>query len=382
MKLDALKKIIGNAMTFDVGDGCVRYICEYATKDSFDDIITCCAQNGFSVVQRRSAGENLFATLRSGDGDAVVSYFNYNHTIFIVTDEIVGRKHPPLEAGTCESVTAPKLGFLGLHSPEALNDGSGMGFVFTLCDGSFIIYDGGFLDDGEGLIEYLEAHNARDEKPRIAAWILTHPHGDHYFAMKRVAAKYADRLIVEDFVFNVRHTAYEFEQYEGYLAESFASNVFLRFEGAHIVRPHVGQLLCYRDAQIEILSTQEEILPSHFRWLNETSMITRVCLGGQSIFMPADSELGVEVMIPAIYGDELKSDFIQQAHHAFTGGSYILYDLVRPKVAFWTTNRVKYEKYCNPQYNNGYNYYLKNMVKENYNHSDGDIILKLPYEVN
>jgi beta-lactamase superfamily II metal-dependent hydrolase len=298
-----------------------------------------------------------------------------------VTDKLIGRSATPLSAQECEQLTAPKLGFLDLRSPEASKDGNGLSMVYTLSDGSFIIYDGGFFGDAIGLVEYLETHNVRDEKPRIAAWVLTHSHGDHYFAMRKVAAEFADRVTVEDFVVNVRNKVYDFEQYEPYLNEQFETEALPKFEGAKVVRPHTGQVLCYRDARIEILSTQEEILPSHFRWLNETSIISRVCLGGQTIFMPADAELGVDVMIPAIYGDALKSDFIQETHHGFSGGSYTMYDLVRPKVAFWTCQGATFEKYCQPQYNNGYNYYLKNMVVENYHYGEGDVTLELPYEI-
>lgn len=380
MKFDFLTKYTFNAYASETGVGCMRYVTEGKTKADFAAAVADCAESGAALMQKREVGENLFATLRFSDGDIVVSYFNYNHTLCFVTDTMEGRAVPPLALSEYEKLTAPKLCFLDLRSPEASQEGNGLGMVYTLSDGSFIVYDGGFYGDAIGLIEYLEAHNVRDEKPRIAAWVLTHSHGDHYFAMKKIAAELADRVTVEDFVVNVRNKVYDFEQYEPYLNEHFEREALPRFEGARVVKPHTGQLLHYRDAVIEILSTQEDILPGHFRWLNETSIISRVFLGGQSIFMPADAELGVDVMIPAIYGDALKSDFLQETHHGFSGGSYTMYDLVRPKVAFWTCTAEKFEKYCQPQYNNGYNYYLKNMVLENYHYGDGDVTLELPYE--
>ncbi|MBQ8410080.1 MAG: MBL fold metallo-hydrolase [Clostridia bacterium] len=381
MNLDFLNQYLSQAYAIETDKGCMRYICEGRSKADFEAVVADGAKNGAIPMQKRGVGENLFATLRFPDGDAVVSYFNYNHTLCIVTDTMEGRVAPPLEAAACEKLTVPKLGFLDLHSPEASKEGNGLGMVYTLSDGSFIIYDGGYYDDADGLLEYLDEHNVRDEKPRIAAWVLTHSHGDHYFAMKRVAAKYADRVTVENFVVSVRNKVYEYEQYEPYLNELFATEALPKFEGAKLVKPHTGQMLCYRDACIEILSTQEEILPSHFRWLNETSIISRIFLGGQSVFMPADAELGVDVMIPTIYGDALKSDFLQQTHHGFSGGSYTMYDLVRPKVAFWTCQPEKFEKYCHPHYNNGYNYYLKNMVKANYHYGNGNVTFELPYDI-
>ena len=379
MKLNFFDEYVSTAYALETGSGCRKYFFEGKKKEDFRSLIAFAEQNGACVLQNRAVGENLFATLRLEDGDAVISYYNYNHTLCIVTDTIDDRQMPPLEESECEKLTTPKLTFLDLHSPEAVKEGNGLGMVYTLCDGSFIVYDGGFSNDGIGLIDFLEANNVRKEKPRIAAWVLTHSHGDHYFAMKRIAAELADRITVENFIYSVRSKAYEHEQYEPYLNEHFETDALPKFAGAKVVRPHAGQLLHYRDAAIEILSTQEEILPGYFRWLNETSIVSRVFIGGQSVFMPADAELGIDIQLPAIYGDSLKSDFIQETHHGFSGGSYVIYDLVRPRVAFWTCQGETFIKYCQPQYNNGYNYHLKNMVEENYHYGMGNITLELPY---
>lgn len=381
MNFDIIRDFAKDSYVLDTGRGCTRYVTENKTRADFEALLSLCLEGGGEEAQRRAVGENRFATVRFPEGDAVISYYNYNHTVCIVTDTLEGRVAPTLKKAECERLTTPKVTFFDLRCPEAVAAGNGMGFVYTLCDGSYVIYDGGYHGDGEYLVKFLEENNVRDEKPRVAAWVLTHSHGDHYFAMQHVAANLAHRITVEEFVVSVRSTVYEHEQYEPYLNEHFERTALPKFEGAKLVKPHAGQMLCYRDAEIEILSTQEEILPSHFRWLNETSIISRVFLGGQSIFMPADSELGVEIMLPTIYGDALKSDFIQQAHHAFSGGSYTLYDLVRPRVAFWTCNGETWKKYCHHSYNNGYNYYLKNMVRENYHHGMGDITLELPYNV-
>ena len=93
--------------------------------------------------------------------------------------------------------------------------------------------------------------------------------------------------------------------------------------------------------------------------------------------MPADAELGIDVLIPAMYGDALKSDYLQETHHGFSGGSYVFYELTRPRVAFWTCTAPTFEKYCRPNYNNGYNYFLKGMVEANYHYGDGDVVIEL-----
>lgn len=381
MSFNLIEKYIENSTVLDTDWGCMRYIVDDKTKSDFEDVKEDLCARGCELLQTHSISENLFATLSCTDGHILLSYMNYNHTLSIITDPLNGRKAPNLGAEVYEKLTEPKLTFVDLVSPIALKEGNGLCMIYTLCDGSYIVYDGGFREDGENLVKILEENNIRNEKPRIAAWILTHSHGDHYYAMLEIASKYADRVTVEEFVVNARAKAYEHEQYEAYLGESFATDALPKFQGARLVKPHIGQKLYYRDAVVEILSTQEEILPGHFRWLNETCIVSRVFLGGQSIMMPADAELNIDAILPTIYGDALKSDILQQTHHGFSGGSYLFYDLCRPKLAFWTCTPEAFAKYCQPHYNNGYNYYLRQITKEHYHYAEGNITIKLPYDL-
>ncbi len=363
--------------TIDMCSGCLRHVLENQTKESYCALTNSLADGGMTFLQETTIGENRFATLKANDGTLSLAYFNYNHTVSVISDRLAGRALPPLSPAPYETLTTPKLGYLGLRSPTAAGEGNGMGFVLTLSDGSFIIYDGGYYEDAQGLLEYLDAHNIRPEKPRIAAWVLTHSHGDHFFAMDEISRKCPDRVTVEQFLVNARAESFAHEQYDAYLGETFQKEVLSRFKGAALTRPHAGQTLYYRDAAIQIYTTQEEIEPSHFRWLNETSMVTRVSLGKSSILFPADAELGVDVLIPAIYGDALRSDYLQQTHHAFSGGSYVFYDLVKPKAVFWTCNEAKFEKFTTPQYNNGYNYYLRSLTSRHYHFGHGDVTIEM-----
>ncbi len=381
MKFAFLESLVKDAYVFDVQDNCVRYILSGKKRDDLAAVKEIGIAAGYTVAQETHIGENDFATLRGEDGDVVIGYYNYNHTISIVTDALGTRSRAPLSPAPVEKKTTPKFGYLGLCGMNEEGNDNGMGFVYILSDGSFIVYDGGYENDAEGLLAFLEKHNVRDEKPRIAAWMLTHSHGDHYGALAKIARECPDRVTVEAFVFNARHVQFEFEQYEPFLPEYFEDAVHAKYPDAAVIVPHTGQHLCFRDAVIEILSTEEEILPQHFRWLNETSIYSRVFLGGQSFLCPADAELAIDVLIPTVWGDALKSDFLQQTHHAFSGGSFMIYDLVQPDAVFWTCNRRIVEKYGKPTYNNGYNYYILGMAKEHYAYDDGDLIFELPYQV-
>lgn len=380
MKFANLLPYVKDARALPADWDCTRYILDRKTEEDFETLVNTLTEQGMTVAQRHTIGNNRYATLRCADGDVVISFFQYNHTICVVTDEMTdGRKAPTLTKAPYETLTTPKMAFISLDYSNPEKDGNGMSYVLTLSDGSYIVYDGGYAEDAPILLDYLESNNVRNEKPRIAAWILTHSHGDHYFAVKEIAAHHADRVTVEEFVLNPRLSRYEHEQYEGYLGEVFPKEALPQFKGAVIVKPHTGQLLYYRDAALEILSTQEEILPNQFRWMNEISLITRVYLGGQRMLFPADGEIGTDVSLPVMYGDALESEFIQQPHHGFSGGSYTLYDLVRPKVCMFTCNQFKFDKYSPVSYGGGKNAYLIEISDEVYHAEMGTKVFELPY---
>ena len=381
MKFSALQPYIKSARVFNVDWDCTRYILDRRTRDDLEEMINGLSAAGMTVAQRHTVGENRFATLRGDDGDIVISYFNYNHKIYVITDEMTGRARPTLSPSEdYERLTTPKLMMHALDYTCVPGRESGMGFVMTLSDGSFLIYDGGYHEDGLPLLEYLEANNVRNEKPRVAAWILTHAHGDHFQAAVEIGNKYADRLTVEEFLINPRISRYEYEGYgDIMLNETFPNEILPKYKGAKLIKPHTGQLIHYRDAAVEILHTQEEILPNRFRWMNEISVMSRVYLGGQKILFPADGELGVDVTFPLMYGDALESDFIQSPHHGFSGGSFEFYDLVNAKVALFTCNSEQFAKYSQPKWLGGVIAHMVEVADETYCSGDGEKVFELPY---
>ncbi len=82
-------------------------------------------------------------------------------------------------------------------------DDFGMSYIVGLCDGSFVIIDGGFEfeSDADRLMEHLLKLN--DGKiPTAAAWIFTHPHIDYYRCFLEFHRKYKDRVKYETFIMN------------------------------------------------------------------------------------------------------------------------------------------------------------------------------------
>ena len=63
---------------------------------------------------------------------------------------------------------------------------AGMGYLAVTENGKLIMIDGGFGDDAEDIVELLKA-NSNSDIPQIDLWIITHPHFDHYGALKEIS---------------------------------------------------------------------------------------------------------------------------------------------------------------------------------------------------
>ncbi len=77
-----------------------------------------------------------------------------------------------------------------------------MGYVLVTPQKQLIVIDGGHAEDAEPLLSLL-AERAEDARPRVSLWIITHPHLDHYGALREIASKEAlrERVTVEELVY-------------------------------------------------------------------------------------------------------------------------------------------------------------------------------------
>lgn len=79
---------------------------------------------------------------------------------------------------------------------------AGMGYIIAGENGRLIVIDGGFGDDADAIVSLLR-ENSGAELPHIDLWIITHPHYDHYGALREIASndKLKDRITVEKILY-------------------------------------------------------------------------------------------------------------------------------------------------------------------------------------
>ena len=297
-------------------------------------------------------GKNLFATYTK-NGESVYAYYIANkHRTYIVTspDTIL---EPREEDNVYTKVCEPQLTQLRLKSQEQKE---GMSYVLRLSDGRFIIIDGGWNEPdyyhAKDLYALLEEQNVLD-KITVAAWIISHPHGDHLGTAADFFKIYdSDDLIIESAIYNFPTEADGLavdktlgdttSDYADSRLPAFLTNLETYWPEIEIITCHTGQKYYYADATLEFLHTIEDFYPKAVSWqnsnsLNGSSAVFTIEIGGQKTMILGDCSTDESNALVDMWDDYLKCDIMQLSHHGYRGATLELYQHIDPQVALMPT---------------------------------------------
>lgn len=274
---------------------------------------------GYTLYTENDITENRFATYIDDDYVINAGYYAYNNEARIIIEH---RTTLPALAdeNKYEKVVEPSFAMLGL---EYDNGGSlsenGLCFVFQLADGSYIVVDGGFnrARDAKALYDYMREHAPDQNNITIAAWFITHAHGDHIGAFNKFTEVYASRVNLELVVGNFPSD--EARAAGGLGTEGSGGtkvmNYVANYKDAEFLKAHAGYEFHLRDAEIEILYTLESFAPKTLTYFNTSSVVFTLNIAGQQFLILGDASNDALTIVSSMYGDYLKSDFIRTAHH-------------------------------------------------------------------
>lgn len=309
-------------------------------KEEYVKTVTVLREMGAVLREERTVACHTFAALSVEGGAYFLNYFETTGELYITYEKDSRYFEFSSECG--KKVVTPEI------TQIALED-FGLSYVVRLSDGRFIVFDGGwdFEPDREKLLNCLKK-GTKEGKPTVAAWILTHPHVDHFECFVGFMENYADEIELESLLYTFPE-ADDTERYPHLLKHSgrvdFDSSAYtyikkleniIKEHSIKVYSPHTGQKYTVGDATLEILSSMDDIM-HHAHDINATSLVTRMELAGQVILWCADASLGKSA-IAEKYGDYLKSDILQVPHHGFGCGSaqgeIDAYNLIKPETAF------------------------------------------------
>ncbi len=302
---------------YDAGDDNTLLLLKNATPEGFTAYGDALVAAGFSLYTQNSLADNLFSTYYNDKYMINVGYYAYEKAVRLIFEPIGAL--PPLKSGDeIQKLVEPSclLRGLGYNDPGTPGGGytNGMCIIFQTSDGKYIIIDGGFSKtaDAKGIYEYLYKHAPDKNNITIAAWIMTHAHGDHYGAWLQFSKYYARKVKLEYFIANFPSAAaYEalYQKGDGVL------DYIDSYKETQIIKPHVGQAFHFGDARVEILFTLESYAPTALTHENTSSIIFSVELGGQKFMILGDATNVGCTIAANMFGNTLKSDFVQTTHH-------------------------------------------------------------------
>jgi len=307
-----------------------------STKAAYVSYLKALEKAGWEQYSNSIKENNLFATYTK-DGKSVYAYYIANKE----TTYIVASKTAYLEnkAEEYEKVCEPLF-------TELKNISSSQCEILRLSDGRFIIIDSGMTEtdhyQAKNIYKTLKKQNVLN-KITIAAWIVTHAHTDHMDACADFLKVYGNAQVeVEEIIFNFpnkvdREDADPTNQPKTtpvfFEALAIAQE---KWPDMKIITCHTGQEYQIADATIEILHTPEDYFPTKIKdvkdGLNDSSVVFRVKIAGQSIMILGDAGTGASNGVITMWGDYLKSDFVQMAHHGMNGGIVPVYEHIDPTV--------------------------------------------------
>ena len=181
--------------------------------------------------------------------------------------------------------------------------------ALVICDGRYMLIDGGNAEDSDLIYAYLERHGAR----HLDCMVASHAHEDHIDGLSG-ALNYA--RVDAAFCPVTEYDSKVFENMVKYLAE----------QGKSLTVPEPGDKFSLGSARVEILGPVKE-----YDGTNDTSIVLRIDYGETSFLFTGDMETGAERDL-VDSGANLKADVLKAGHHGSdTSSGYVFLREVDPR---------------------------------------------------
>ena len=287
--------------------------------------------------------ENIYHTLVSEKTNIYMEWQGNLDTVRVMiapSEALPSLEKPVLTAADNVPVTVAQMQ-IALKSP------GGMGYVYQLADGKFIIIDGGSNHalTAQILKDYLydKANAAGMDKPVIAMWFFSHAHQDHIGIASGGFLETAknEGIEIESFGFNFVEQKYMEDKHSGEI-KGLKTLFRMYYPDATLYNVHAGQIFYFKGLTFDVLATQEETYPhmtptADSATQNSACVTWRVTLEetGKTVIFLADNTVGVNAQLAKIYRDYLKSDVMQTSHHGLSGAEATCYKMIDPDICLW-----------------------------------------------
>ena len=374
-KLESIPKYPTATTSYNCYDDTTMLITNSTTSVStFNDYCNTLQSNGFTEYSRRdNVNGNYFRTYTKGTM-ALTVYFNQGTKKVRIISGPLTDIPPKNTTAAKETNKTPSVTLLnqGTKKDGVTQQGSGLGMLFHLPNGKFIIYDGGYTAN-DGLYKKLK-ELAGNNDIIIASWIISHPHPDHEDAFDAFLKNHAKDIRIETVMYNFTKLSDAYGT-----SDTIKPYVEQYLDGkTTIIKPHTGQIYTFGSSTVEILHTVEDFMPAKISDVNYATMVVRVTVAGKSTILLGDAYDDVAPFLTKTYGSYLKSDMVQLAHHGTYPGTTELYSAINAPILFWPSSADNVKS----RYNSSGHESLRKAIsiaKDVYLASEGTVTLTIPH---
>ena len=183
--------------------------------------------------------------------------------------------------------------------------------ALVMCDGEYMLIDGGYPRDSQFLYSYLKQHSIS----HLSYVVCSHAHEDHSGGLAG-ALNYA-----------TVGTAYApVKEYDNRAFSSFVK--YVEKQGKEMIIPSAGDTFTFGNATVTIMGPVDSSLAKDNE--NNTSIVLKVTYGNTSFLFTGDAEEDEELSIVKS-GYDIRSTVLKVAHHgSYTSTSESFLDAVKP----------------------------------------------------
>lgn len=227
------------------------------------------------------------------------------------------------------------LGGATLTLLRSQSDSQMLSAILQTSQGKLIVVDGGLGADGDYLRSQIQARGSH-----VAAWLLTHPHGDHVGALYKILQ---DEAAGVQSGIQIDGIYYSFAAPEWYTSndpteQTMAHAIIGSFSGLPDTMLNTvsrGQTIQVDDVTIQVMNDRYEASQDKG---NNAGIVYKIWVNGKSVLFLGDmAEEGGRRLLSEVGAEGLKSDIVQMAHHGQNGVDEAFYKAVNPSICLWPT---------------------------------------------
>ncbi len=363
-------------LEYPCGDGAYMLIYSEISAEGFAEYCEELAKAGFELTDRYALRDSSFAFFKA---DGLTLALNLNgSTLRLVADPFTA---PARLTDPCPRTAQTTL---WQHEVDHTLIDCGMCFIVRCADGSWFIVDSGHyfqMNDNDRIHKFMRDRTPEGERIRISGWFLSHAHSDHVSKFCDFLRYNMDDCDLEAVYYNFPHPYPP----EGAGWGKGGNNLFILNIADQLaalsqipkIKLHTGQRFAVRNLSFTVLCTHEDVFPNESRDFNNTSTVLMMEAEGTKVLFCGDASDDESKIMVSRWGELLKCDILQVAHHGHFGCSAEFYELTKAPAALFSNTQIFFdldlikEKAANET--------ILRYAREYYISSNGTVEADLPY---